>query len=84
MALKLTPAQERFMGTFDLSEDLRLETSWGCGPEELGVARNCAEKGLLSIKGHPERGDHFEIVLTSLGMSVAKCLLEKRSSEVAA
>ncbi|MCQ0034659.1 MULTISPECIES: hypothetical protein [Burkholderia] len=83
MTLKLTPAQTALMETFDSLPDLKPETQWGCTPGELRVAKACAEKGPLDIKGAPVRGEHFEISLTSLGVSVSQCLLEKRVRDAA-
>ena len=83
MTLKLTPAQTLLMETFDSMDDLLPETHWGCTPADLRVARGCSEKGLLTIEGNPGRGDHFEIRLTDLGLSVARCLLQKRGRTAA-
>lgn len=84
MTLKLTPAQTVLMETFDPVDELSPSTYWECAPEELRVARACAKKGLLSIDGEPGRGEHFQICLTPLGISVARCLLDKRNRDAAA
>jgi hypothetical protein len=78
MTLKLTPEQTLLMQTFDSFEDLVQETCWSCEPNELRVARECADRGLLQIEGIPADGDHFEVVLTAKGISVARNLAAKR------
>ncbi|MBK1902219.1 MULTISPECIES: hypothetical protein [Burkholderia] len=84
MKVKLTPAQTALMGTFDSLPDLKPETRWVCKPEELRVVKACAAKGLLTIKRAPARGEHFEICLTGLGISVSQDLLERQVREAVA
>ncbi len=55
LTIRLTPAQTRFMRTFDSPSDLNLATRWEYKPDELQVARACAPKGLLNIVGAPPR-----------------------------
>ena len=76
MTLRLTPAQTLLMETFNAPDKLTPETRWRCMPSDLRVAQGCSDKGLLSIDGIPVRGQQFEVCLTDLGISVAKCLLE--------